>query len=123
MLIPLAMQTRAHPRRLPGNVSERASAIGGISIALRHVNRGGNEMTRASIIGAAAIVMSGVLLGAQAPPSSPSPGRTSGDQAFVSETAMGGMAEVELGKLAADKASNAKVKAFGRQMVAVVVRR
>jgi putative membrane protein len=31
---------------------------------------------------------------------------------------MGGMAEVELGKLASEKASNATVKAFGQRMVA-----
>src|SRR6266542_5887057 len=36
------------------------------------------------------------------------------DKAFVMEAARGGMAEVELGRLAADKASNADVKQFGR---------
>ena len=40
-----------------------------------------------------------------------------GDQAFVIQTAKNGMAEVELGKLASEKASNAKVKAFGQRMV------
>src|SRR5262245_36138525 len=39
------------------------------------------------------------------------------DHHFVMEAAEGGMAEVELGKLAADKASNAKVKEFGERMV------
>ena len=39
-----------------------------------------------------------------------------GDQNFVKEAAAGGMMEVELGKIAADKATNDKVKAFGRQM-------
>src|SRR4030095_1576425 len=38
------------------------------------------------------------------------------DQNFVKEAAVGGMMEVELGKIAADKATNDKVKAFGRQM-------
>jgi putative membrane protein len=38
------------------------------------------------------------------------------DQNFVKEAAAGGMMEVELGKIAADKATNDKVKAFGRQM-------
>src|SRR5262245_25704861 len=38
------------------------------------------------------------------------------DQNFVKEAAAGGMMEVELGKVAADKATNDKVKAFGRQM-------
>jgi len=80
-------------------------------------------MKRASIISAVAVVVSGTLLGAQAPnqstapPQSTTPSRASGDQAFVMETAMDGMAEVELGKLAADKAASANVKAFGQQMV------
>jgi len=39
------------------------------------------------------------------------------DQTFVKEAAMGGMAEVDLGKLAGDKASNDHVKAFGQRMV------
>jgi putative membrane protein len=39
------------------------------------------------------------------------------DKAFATEAAMGGMAEVELGKLAVEKASNADVKQFGQRMV------
>src|SRR3954470_23916371 len=39
------------------------------------------------------------------------------DQAFAKEAATGGMAEVDLGKLAADKASNPDVKQFGQRMV------
>jgi putative membrane protein len=39
------------------------------------------------------------------------------DQAFVKEAAMGGMAEVDLGKLAASKAENPDVKQFGQRMV------
>ena len=39
------------------------------------------------------------------------------DKAFVMEAARGGMAEVELGRLAADKATNADVKQFGQRMV------
>jgi putative membrane protein len=42
----------------------------------------------------------------------------SADKAFVLEAARGGMAEVELGRLAAEKASNADVKQFGQRMVA-----
>ena len=41
----------------------------------------------------------------------------SSDTHFAMEAAQGGMAEVQLGKLAADQASNADVKAFGQQMV------
>jgi len=40
-----------------------------------------------------------------------------GDETFVLEAAQGGMAEVELGRLAVQKASNARVKQFGQRMV------
>jgi putative membrane protein len=39
------------------------------------------------------------------------------DKAFVKEAAIGGMAEVDLGTLAKDKASNPDVKQFGDRMV------
>jgi putative membrane protein len=38
------------------------------------------------------------------------------DAEFVKAAASGGMMEVQLGKMAAEKASNAKVKEFGRRM-------
>ena len=38
------------------------------------------------------------------------------DEAFVMKVAKGGMAEVELGKLAAEKGSNDAVKKFGQRM-------
>src|SRR5207237_944698 len=40
-----------------------------------------------------------------------------GDKTFVMNAAIGGMAEVELGKLASEKASNESVKDFGKKMV------
>ena len=39
------------------------------------------------------------------------------DAKFVHEAAIGGMAEVSLGKLAAEKATNPDVKQFGQRMV------
>jgi putative membrane protein len=39
------------------------------------------------------------------------------DQTFVMKAARGGLAEVELGKLAEDKATNDQVKQFGKKMV------
>ena len=40
-----------------------------------------------------------------------------GDSTFAMKAAQGGMAEVKMGQLAADKATNPDVKAFGQQMV------
>ncbi len=44
-------------------------------------------------------------------------GVSAADQRFVKEAADGGMAEVELGRLASEKASNDDVKKFGQRMV------
>lgn len=43
-------------------------------------------------------------------------GLAAGDRKFVMEAAHGGMAEVELGKLAAEKGSSDAVKQFGKRM-------
>jgi putative membrane protein len=84
---------------------------------------------KSMLVMAATIVASGVLLSAQTQTKPATPPRAvaagqgdsasaeSADHAFVTEAAMGGMAEVELGKLASEKASNDKVKAFGQRMV------
>ena len=42
---------------------------------------------------------------------------TGGDLAFINDAAPGGMAEVELGKMAVSKAQNADVKAFAQKMI------
>jgi len=42
---------------------------------------------------------------------------SSADQSFVKEAALGGLEEVQLGRLASEKASNADVKQFGQRMV------
>jgi putative membrane protein len=43
--------------------------------------------------------------------------KSTADEPFVKEVAMGGMAEVELGQLASDKGTNPRVKEFAQQMV------
>jgi putative membrane protein len=57
----------------------------------------------------------------QSAPAKPKPAAAKpkpvGDQHFVTEAAQGGLAEVELGKLAADKATNADIKKFAQRMV------
>jgi len=50
-------------------------------------------------------------------PAFPQTSLSAGDNKFVREAAAGGAAEVELGKIAEEKASNEKVKEFGRRMV------
>jgi putative membrane protein len=47
----------------------------------------------------------------------PSPGAAMADTKFMKEAAEGGMAEVALGQLAAEKASSSDVKKFGQRMV------
>lgn len=42
---------------------------------------------------------------------------SSADDKFMNEAAQGGMFEVKMGELASNKAANAEVKAFGKQMV------
>src|SRR5262245_22805089 len=42
---------------------------------------------------------------------------SSQDRKFVMDAAVGGMMEVEMGRMAAQKASSADVKAFGQRMV------
>jgi putative membrane protein len=43
--------------------------------------------------------------------------RQAADESFVTKATQGGMAEVELGRLATQKAANEKVKQFGQRMV------
>jgi putative membrane protein len=49
--------------------------------------------------------------------SSQSANRMTADHTFVTKAAQGGLAEVQLGTLAKDKASSADVKSFGERMV------
>ncbi len=58
--------------------------------------------------------------GSSAPPSSKSSAPTTkagGDAAFVQEAGVGGLAEVEMGRLAVQKAQDDRVRQFGQKMI------
>ena len=82
-------------------------------------------MKHVSLVGAAAFALSVAPALAQQPSTPPSPqpkamsstDKSSGDHHFVMEAAQGGMAEVELGKIATDKAASPDVKKFAQRMV------
>jgi putative membrane protein len=74
------------------------------------------QMYRNAVIGIAVLTLSTSPAFAQANKAATA-ARPGSDQAWVMNTAKGGMAEVELGKLAVDKASNADVKKFAQRMV------
>jgi putative membrane protein len=85
------------------------------------------SIVRALVFAALAATISGVLtikaLGQDDTTNSPdTAGKstthvTESDQTFLKEAADGGMAEVELGQLATEKASSGEVKKFGQRMV------
>jgi putative membrane protein len=74
-------------------------------------------MNRILITGAAMLILSTASAFAQGA-KAPAGAGVGSDQTWVMNTAKDGMAEVELGKLAGEKASNADVKTFARRMVA-----
>ncbi len=76
---------------------------------------------RARRAAALTAVMTGLcapLVHAADPMTSSTGGKIDGsDRRFIEKAALGGMAEVEMGKLAQDKAADPAVKAFGARMV------
>ncbi len=75
----------------------------------RRINTKGSSM-----VAAAAFV---VLAAASTAQMQHDSGLSASDQKFLREAAQGGMAEVELGRLATEKAASTDVKSFGQQMV------
>jgi len=85
------------------------------------------ERTAIALAVAAALALPPAVMAQQPQPEKPAKterqatdqnkgGLASGDRKFVMEAAHGGMAEVELGKMAAEKGSSDAVKQFGKRM-------
>lgn len=68
-------------------------------------------------VAGSAFAVSGIALAQDSTASKMKSGKSAADSHFVAEAASGGMAEVELGKLATQKASSDDVKKFGQKMV------
>jgi putative membrane protein len=79
---------------------------------------GGMMLAQAPATGAGADTNAGATATHEnAKPAAGKNGSKKMDDMFAKKAAAGGMAEVEMGKLAADKATNDDVKAFGKRMV------
>jgi putative membrane protein len=79
---------------------------------------GGMMLAQAPATGAGADTNAGATATHEnAKPAAGKNGSKKMDDTFAKKAAAGGMAEVEMGKLAADKATNDDVKAFGKRMV------
>jgi putative membrane protein len=84
-----------------------------------------DNMVKQSVwLAVGSLLIPAALLGAQAQPAPARPAADIhaqhagvGDQKFASDAAIAGMAEVELGKMATQQGSNARVKSFGITMV------
>src|SRR5438477_130696 len=74
-------------------------------------------MLRSLMIGAVAAAMAFAFAPTAARAADDSKKVDSGDLKFIRNATEGGLMEVALGKLAADKASNTEVKQFGQHMV------
>ena len=83
-------------------------------------------MKRMMMIGSVAFALTAAPAFAQTAPVQPKPQSTTAthdmskkgpaDEHFIKEAAIGGMAEVELGKMATEKGQSAEVKRFGQKM-------
>jgi putative membrane protein len=114
----IARAGRAHPFRAAANVGAAgAFALVPCLRSPRSETRGGlRHMMKAMLAGT--IVLSLAAAPAFAGQDKAKTGSSAdGDSMFVTNAAKGGMAEVDLGKLAASKGSSDQVKQFGQRMV------
>ena len=75
-----------------------------------------STLIKSLVITVALSVPGGLVWAADSKTNTSSSKLSSGDSDFIKEAAQGGMMEVQLGKAAQDKASNEKVKEFGKRM-------
>src|SRR5439155_13209315 len=106
---------RASPKSSEGGKARRLPSATGIDLANLLRIKEVVHMKRMIVVVTAALMLAAVPAFAQAKKARAS-AKGPSDQTFVMDAAQGGMAEVELGKLAADKASNDDVKKFGQRM-------
>jgi predicted outer membrane protein len=98
----------------------RSFRVAGIGIAfLSHGHRETHFMSCRIHTSAAFVAVLSVATwaSAQSSPATEDAGKQSADSGFATEAAEGGLAEVQLGQLATQKASNEDVKRFGQMMV------
>ncbi len=81
-------------------------------------DRIGSAITKWLLLVAVSIVYGMGTAGAADPPSDKGDNvATGGDLAFMNDAAPGGLAEVELGRMATERAASAEIKQFAQQMV------
>jgi putative membrane protein len=96
----------------------QTSPAGGTNGTTQGRTQGGSTTgTQSGSSGTATGSQSGTRPGSQSGTEARSAGQQSADHSFVMEAAQGGLAEVELGQLASQKAQSEQVKQFAQRMV------
>lgn len=97
--------------------SPRAAAVAAAALAASLAAQGQTSSSTATTPRSAASAVGATAQGATAGADAKRAELARGDRKFIETAALGGMAEVELGKMAQGKASNAQVKEFAQRMV------
>ena len=101
---------------MAGTADRHDRETNGLSIG-SHKPEVQNSMAKSVTLLAAVVLAGGTMLMAQTGTAERMNGPGSPDQSFMMKAAQGGMAEVEMGKLAKDHAKSQAVKDFGQRMV------